>query len=134
MPGPSNSRKNKGNKSRGKGFKRPNGNSPQPAQGGQPETQSGGGYERRSPVSSSSPSLPSSPSLRTPSPLDDSIVTPFKGFSLEEHIPQKVEQVMFQPPFIHDPGNGPRVRDARTFISSFFAQPVALDVGHLSSP
>jgi hypothetical protein len=40
---------------------------------------------------------------------------------------------MFQPPFIHDPGNGPRVRDARIFMSSFFAQPVALDVGSLLS-
>ncbi|KJA24891.1 hypothetical protein HYPSUDRAFT_135697 [Hypholoma sublateritium FD-334 SS-4] len=34
---------------------------------------------------------------------------------------------MFQEPFIHDPGNGPRVRDANAFIGSFFAQPAALD-------
>jgi hypothetical protein len=29
--------------------------------------------------------------------------------------------------YIHDPGNGPRVRDTRTFLSSFFAQPPAMD-------
>lgn len=30
-------------------------------------------------------------------------------------------------PNIYDPGNGPRVRDTHTFLSSFFAQPPALD-------
>ncbi|KAJ8590657.1 hypothetical protein M405DRAFT_766044 [Rhizopogon salebrosus TDB-379] len=30
-------------------------------------------------------------------------------------------------PSIHDPGNGPRVRDVRAFLSSFFAQPPSLD-------
>ncbi|EIW76688.1 hypothetical protein CONPUDRAFT_139423 [Coniophora puteana RWD-64-598 SS2] len=30
------------------------------------------------------------------------------------------------PPYIYDPGNGPRVRDTRGFLSSFFAQPPAL--------
>ncbi|KAG1728975.1 uncharacterized protein EDB91DRAFT_1060230 [Suillus paluster] len=30
-------------------------------------------------------------------------------------------------PIIHDPGNGPRVRDIRGFLSSFFAQPPSLD-------
>ncbi|KAJ7179584.1 hypothetical protein C8R46DRAFT_1074163 [Mycena filopes] len=34
---------------------------------------------------------------------------------------------LFQKPFIHDPGNGHRVRDTRAFLSSFFAQPPALD-------
>ncbi|GLB44609.1 hypothetical protein LshimejAT787_1702360 [Lyophyllum shimeji] len=34
-----------------------------------------------------------------------------------------------QRPFIHDPGNGPRVRDTRAFLESkFFAQPPALDI------
>jgi hypothetical protein len=32
-----------------------------------------------------------------------------------------------QKPFIHDPGNGHRVRDTRAFLSSFFAQAPALD-------
>lgn len=120
MPGPSNSRKNKG-KFRGKGSKRPSGNLARPAPVDQPPA------VHKHPSPSSTPSLPSSPSLRTPSPLDKEIVNSFEGFSLEAHIPQKVEQVMFQPPFIHDPGNGPRVRDARIFMSSFFAKPAALD-------
>lgn len=30
-------------------------------------------------------------------------------------------------PSIHDPGNGPRVRDVRAFLSSFFAQPPSLE-------
>ncbi|KAJ7280212.1 hypothetical protein C8J57DRAFT_1301938 [Mycena rebaudengoi] len=30
-------------------------------------------------------------------------------------------------PFIHDPGNGPRIRDARAFLASSFAQPPAMD-------
>ena len=46
---------------------------------------------------------------------------------LDSGVPQTVEEVMFQPPFIHDPGNGPRVRDAKMFMKSFFAQPPALD-------
>ncbi|KAJ7512662.1 hypothetical protein B0H11DRAFT_1946765 [Mycena galericulata] len=32
-----------------------------------------------------------------------------------------------QKPFIHDPGNGKRVRDARAFMASFFAQPPAME-------
>jgi hypothetical protein len=28
---------------------------------------------------------------------------------------------------IHDPGNGPRVRDVQAFLSSFFAQPPSLE-------
>ncbi|KAK0213500.1 hypothetical protein IW262DRAFT_310731 [Armillaria fumosa] len=31
-------------------------------------------------------------------------------------------------PFIYDPGNGPRVRDTSSFLSSFFAQAPALDI------
>jgi hypothetical protein len=46
---------------------------------------------------------------------------------LDSGVSQTVEEVMFQPPFIHDPGNGPRVRDAKMFMNSFFAQPPALD-------
>jgi hypothetical protein len=30
-------------------------------------------------------------------------------------------------PIIHDPGNGPRVRDVRGFLVSFFAQPPSLE-------
>lgn len=42
-------------------------------------------------------------------------------------IARTVEEAMFEPPFIHDPGNGPRVRDVKMFIESSFAQPVAQD-------
>lgn len=57
--------------------------------------------------------------------------------ALEEEIPeledvtvttpvaQRVEEAMFEPPFIHDPGNGPRVKDVKMFLKSSFAQPVA---------
>jgi hypothetical protein len=42
-----------------------------------------------------------------------------------------IEEVLCQKPFIHDPGNGPRVRDTRAFLaSSYFSQPPALDVRH----
>ena len=34
---------------------------------------------------------------------------------------------MLQTPYIHDPGNGPRVRNTRAFLSSFFAQPPSLE-------
>ncbi|KAG6865306.1 hypothetical protein C0991_003608 [Blastosporella zonata] len=34
---------------------------------------------------------------------------------------------MPQTPVIHDPGNGPRVRDVRAFLSSHFSQPPAFD-------
>lgn len=38
-------------------------------------------------------------------------------------------------PFIHDPGNGPRIRDTRAFLTSkFFAQPPALDVSIIFTP
>ncbi|KAG0700486.1 hypothetical protein DFH29DRAFT_853601 [Suillus ampliporus] len=40
------------------------------------------------------------------------------------HIQDVHEEVL---PIIHDPGNGPRVRDIRGFLSSFFAQPPSLD-------
>jgi hypothetical protein len=38
-----------------------------------------------------------------------------------------VEEVLPKVPYIHDPGNGPRVRDTRAFLSSYFAQPPSLD-------
>ena len=42
-----------------------------------------------------------------------------------------IEEILCQKPFIHDPGNGPRVRDTRAFLaSSYFSQPPALHVRH----
>lgn len=41
----------------------------------------------------------------------------------------QIEELVMKPAFIHDPGNGPRVRDTEAFLNSrFFAQPPALDV------
>ena len=34
---------------------------------------------------------------------------------------------LLKTPFIHDPGNGPRVKDARAFLSSRFAAPPSVD-------
>ncbi|KAJ3559220.1 hypothetical protein NP233_g11320 [Leucocoprinus birnbaumii] len=41
----------------------------------------------------------------------------------------KHEALLLEKPFIYDPGNGPRVRDTKAFLSSnFFAQPPAWDI------
>lgn len=72
--------------------------------------------------------------LLTPPPLSilsSSISIPDKH--PPSSIPQldlhHIEEVLCQKPFIHDPGNGPRVRDTRAFLaSSYFSQPPALDI------
>ena len=72
---------------------------------------------------------PRPPYLRTPSPLPYQLQNSKERlFSLDDHVPGTVEKVMLKQPFIYDPGNGPRVRIAKEFISSFFAQPPAYDV------
>lgn len=38
-----------------------------------------------------------------------------------------VPEGMLQRPCIHDPGNGPRVKDVNMFIKSYFAQPPSLE-------
>lgn len=43
---------------------------------------------------------------------------------LSPHVQELHETVL---PIIHDPGNGPRVRDVRGFLASFFAQPPSLE-------
>ena len=35
--------------------------------------------------------------------------------------------IQLQRPFIHDPGNGPRVTDMAAYLSSFFVSPPAMD-------
>ncbi|KAI0334144.1 hypothetical protein GY45DRAFT_1243126 [Cubamyces sp. BRFM 1775] len=42
----------------------------------------------------------------------------------EEH---PIHPALLQKPFIYDPGNGPRVKDPRAFLSSRFAAPPSLD-------
>ena len=83
-------------------------------------------------VESNPPSPPSSPCVKTPSFSPYQLRNSKEGtFLLDNHIPKAVEEAMFKQPFIHDPGNGPRVRIARDFISSFFAQPPAFDVSFI---
>ncbi|KAG5640822.1 hypothetical protein DXG03_006894 [Asterophora parasitica] len=65
-------------------------------------------------------------------PAHDSDYKWTRGFPREHLQPDRkneVEPITVPPPFIYDPGNGPRVRDTRAFLASkFFAQPPALDV------
>lgn len=42
-------------------------------------------------------------------------------------VEQQAVEIVPQTPYIHDPGNGPRVRDTRTFLTSFFAHPPSLE-------
>lgn len=44
--------------------------------------------------------------------------------TIDNSVPCDVEEAL-QRPFIYDPGNGPRIRDARMFLNSSFAQPVS---------
>ncbi|KAJ6614668.1 hypothetical protein B0H10DRAFT_2221067 [Mycena sp. CBHHK59/15] len=80
--------------------------------------------------SSSSP--PESQHVWTPPPIQGA---PIRVLNTAKEAPEALRedasyasQDLPQKPFIHDPGNGPRVRDTRRFLtSSFFAQPPALD-------
>jgi len=58
----------------------------------------------------------------SPVPQPSPITEHYDHFSDNEH-----EGIVPHTPYIHDPGNGPRVRDTRAFLSSFFAQPPSLD-------
>ncbi|KAJ7145804.1 hypothetical protein C8R44DRAFT_755921 [Mycena epipterygia] len=69
--------------------------------------------------------------IRTPPPTG---ISPIHSPKLADEGPERLlwEDPSFteglpKKPFIHDPGNGKRVRDTRAFLSSFFAQPPALD-------
>lgn len=115
MPGPSNSNVRRKRKSRGKSQ------SNAPAQSQLITTTTA--QELPIDHESKRPCTPTPSSL--PCQLPDSNE---RSFSLDDHVPRAVEEVMFKQPFIHDPGNGPRVRIAKDFISSFFAEPPAFDV------
>ncbi|KAH9887079.1 hypothetical protein C8Q73DRAFT_714618 [Cubamyces lactineus] len=45
---------------------------------------------------------------------------------IDEH-EQQIPPMLLQKPFIYDPGNGPRVKDPRAFLSSRFAAPPSFD-------
>lgn len=130
MPGPSNIRKKR--KSQGKVQKRKS-ERPRPSLDSQGNT-----VERSMSYDSSSPLSRSPSQLLTPPPPFH-VITPFKEATLldnDEHNDNYLtEDLMPQSPFIHDPGNGPRVRDTRAFLTSkFFAQPPALDVSFATTP
>jgi hypothetical protein len=83
-----------------------------------------------SPVFSQSTSFSQSES---PHKLLQHITTQYGQVEDMHHAPPHYEpdenddSILPPEPFIFDPGNGPRVRDTRTFLGSFFAQPPALD-------
>ena len=127
MPGPSNSNVKRKSKSRGKDNK---GQNILLVLAQSPLSQESTAQEPPTDYKSNLPSLPPPAYLGTPSPLPyQSQNSKERSFSLDDHVPGTVEEVMLKQPFIYDPGNGPRVRIAKEFISSFFAQPPAFDVG-----
>ena len=70
----------------------------------------------------------------SPSPRSTSPPTPSERGAFQDASPfakrrdfDPWAEILLQKPYIHDPGNGPRVRDARAFLDSYFAQPPALD-------
>ncbi|KAJ7682884.1 hypothetical protein B0H17DRAFT_942495 [Mycena rosella] len=115
MPGPSNTRKHQKN---GKKRSKPRLSIE--------STSSSGTYASESTASSSSSQHirtppPLSPGVHSPRLADEEPETSFEEDTYVHGLPQK--------PFIHDPGNGQRVRDMRAFLTSpfNFAQPPALD-------
>lgn len=134
MPGPSNSTIKRKRKSRGKdNYRRQSGILLVPVQPLLDQDLPGTNTVQEplppSDYESNLPPPPSPPYLKTLSPLPYQLQNSKEGsFLLDNHVPRAVEEAMFKQPFIYDPGNGPRVRIAKDFISSFFAQPPALDV------
>ncbi|KAF8875722.1 hypothetical protein CPB84DRAFT_1966704 [Gymnopilus junonius] len=144
MPGPSNKRKGK---PKGKNSKRKSDTLPQQPLRSTPPPAPGSddadSFERDEPFQpewvwhtsnhSSPPSSPSPPFLRTPPPISFDLHDLKKELSqlpyigVREDVSKAVEEVLLQDPFLYDPGNGPRVRDARAFMGSFFARPPALE-------
>ncbi|KZT05292.1 uncharacterized protein LAESUDRAFT_656177 [Laetiporus sulphureus 93-53] len=45
----------------------------------------------------------------------------------DAHLDADIPPIFTKKPFIHDPGNGPRVRDTRAFLASTFASPPSLE-------
>ena len=132
MPGPSNSSVRRKRKSRGKENNKGQSGVPDQPHLNQDSPTTNKVQEPPADHDSCPPSPPSPPYLRTPSPFPYQLQNSKEGsLSLDEHVPRAVEEVLFKQPFIHDPGNGPRVRIARDFISSFFAQPPAFDVSSI---
>ncbi|KAF9477981.1 hypothetical protein BDN70DRAFT_880504 [Pholiota conissans] len=124
MPGPSNMK----GKKKPRNKKASNGSAVQRTR--EPSKSAHTSSQQRAGDKSSERSSASTPSIKTPPPISYDPPSVLKGQyapCLDEEIPKKVEEVMLQEPFIHDPGNGPRVRDAKAFMASFFALPPSMD-------
>jgi hypothetical protein len=84
----------------------------------------------------SSPSRTPSQHLLTPPPIPYCPIDQPKDwedlYTFDDADPKCLNDDFFLPaPYIYDPGNGPRVRDAHAFISSkYFAQEPAMHVRH----
>ncbi|KAJ6542712.1 hypothetical protein B0H19DRAFT_1222017 [Mycena capillaripes] len=73
------------------------------------------------------PTPPPISPIHAPRVADADAVFKDEGDSCVDYGDSYADEGLPQKPFIHDPGNGHRVRDTRAFLSSFFAQPPALD-------
>lgn len=104
MPGPRNIHAKKKRKSSGKKDKKP-----------KPWLDATSSHS----TTSRSPTLSPLPPFTPPQP--------YSFHDIAESLDSVVEEILPQVPYIHDPGNGPRVRDTRAFLSSYFAQPPSLD-------
>ncbi|KAI0920448.1 hypothetical protein AcV5_010177 [Taiwanofungus camphoratus] len=116
MPGPRNAKKKK------------------QAKAGKARRSQGGRQSLDNPVRSSkslvTPSPPTTPPPAQPvTPMQVCILHDTYDSSLDDSDDDldSVPLALTKTPFIHDPGNGPRVRDTRAFLSSSFAAPPSLD-------
>lgn len=69
----------------------------------------------------------SSPAPYTLRPPTNDLTPPVQEVYIPARDDEEHEGLIPQTPYIHDPGNGPRVRDTRAFLNSYFAQPPALN-------
>ena len=53
--------------------------------------------------------------------------SPYSLYPEEPAGPLSIPSSLLKPPFIHDPGSGPRVKDVRAFLDSRLASPPSLD-------
>lgn len=119
MPGPSNTKKRKGQtktlkkKSPGRGL-------PEASEAKAPSPTTPSSGNDQGPPPNLTPTPPPYVDLRLPPPLEHS--------GKKEEDPGSGNVIPPQP-FIYDPGNGPRVRDPRAFLASkYFSQPPAFNV------
>lgn len=64
---------------------------------------------------------------RLPDSLDDSDSSSSSDVGHDDSLSEPIPSIFTKTPFIHDPGNGPRVRDMRAFLASSFAARPSFD-------